>query len=43
MNGLERLLKEARQEVIAQRLLNQDLQSEMDKMKTKIEDLEEKL
>lgn len=43
MDGLEKLLKEARQEVIAQRLLNQDLQSEIAKMKTKIEDLQERL
>lgn len=43
MDGLEKLLKEARQEVISQRLLNQDLQSEISKMKTKIEDLQERL
>lgn len=42
-DGLEKLLKEARQEVISQRLLNQDLQSEIAKMKSKIEDLQERL
>lgn len=43
MDGLEKLLKEARQEVISQRLLNQDLQSEIAKMKSKMEDLQERL
>ncbi|XP_057672202.1 centrosomal protein of 135 kDa isoform X2 [Diorhabda carinulata] len=41
--GLERLLKEARQEVIDQRLLNEDLQSEVNKMRKKIDELQERL
>lgn len=43
MDGLEKLLKEARQEVISQRLLNQDLQSHLNKMKSKLDELQDKL
>lgn len=43
MDGVEKLLKEARQDIIEQRLLNQDLQSEVTKLKAKVEELQERL
>lgn len=43
LDGVEKLLKEARQDLIEQRLLNQDLQSEVTKLKAKIDELQEKL
>lgn len=42
-DGLEKLLQDARQEVIEQRLLNQDLQAEIAKMREKVDQLEERL
>lgn len=43
LDGVEKLLKEARQDIIEQRLLNQDLQSEVTKLKAKVEELQERL
>lgn len=43
VDGLEKLLADARQEVIEQRVLNEDLQSEIKKLKSKLAELQEKL
>ncbi|KAF7271012.1 hypothetical protein GWI33_016072 [Rhynchophorus ferrugineus] len=43
LEGVERLLNEARQEVMDQRLLNQDLQNEVAGLKNKITELQERL
>ncbi|CAG9823230.1 unnamed protein product [Phaedon cochleariae] len=43
LDGVEKLLNDARQEVIEHRLLNQDLQSEIIKMRSQIQELQDKL
>ncbi|XP_060532572.1 centrosomal protein of 135 kDa isoform X2 [Cylas formicarius] len=43
LHSVEKLLTEARQEIIDQRLLNQDLHGEIEKLKRGINDLREKL
>lgn len=43
VDSLERLLRECRQENVEQNLLNQELQTELNRMKTRIEDLQHKL
>ncbi|CAH1970630.1 unnamed protein product [Acanthoscelides obtectus] len=43
VEGLEKLLNDARQEVIEQKLINQDLQSELTRMKTRLEEVQERL
>nr|CAI5863781.1 unnamed protein product [Callosobruchus analis] len=43
VEDLEKLLDEARQEVIQQKLINQDLQTELTRMKARLEEVQERL
>lgn len=42
-DGLERLLNEARQDLVEQRLLNEDLQNEISTLRGKVDELQERL
>lgn len=43
VESLEKLLRQCRQENVEQNILNQDLQTEINKLKQKIDDLQVKL
>ncbi|KAJ8984603.1 hypothetical protein NQ317_006065, partial [Molorchus minor] len=43
LEGLEKLLNEARQDVVNQRLQNQELQAEINRLRAKVDDLQERL